>query len=71
MTTDERIDRLERAIAELAAGVDWSSMRARFRPDALREIQAERHAAEDARELDQRQAALRAELAALTGGPKR
>lgn len=53
-TDSDRLDRLERALAQLAAGVDWSVQRGGRDNRALRDICAE-------------QDALRAELAGLPG----
>jgi hypothetical protein len=65
MTDKERIDRLEQAFAELAGGVDWCSLRARRRPDAMRAIQAEQEALRDIEDRATREAKLEAELAAM------
>lgn len=67
MTDWQRIDRLERAIAQLDGGTDWSSLRARAGRSDLNEIVGEVHAALDREALERRQAALERELAGLQG----
>jgi hypothetical protein len=63
----KRIERLERALAQLASGVDWSGYRSpQGRPD-LNEICGEVQAAIDGEALKQRAAALELELADLKG----
>jgi hypothetical protein len=59
-------ERLKRAFAALASGVDWSAQRGgRSRGDVMRSICAEVDAANDAEALKLRHAALETELAAL------
>jgi hypothetical protein len=65
MTTDERLARLERALAQLASGLDWSYQRGGRSRAELNEICAELQAATDAEALKLRQAALETELASL------
>jgi len=68
MTTDERLDRLERAITELDYGVDWTRFRTGGRGRAaLNEIRAEIDAVRESDERALRTAALESELAALKG----
>jgi hypothetical protein len=64
-TDSDRIDRLERALAQLAAGVDWSTQRGGRDSRAFRDICSEQDAIAAARTRDQRRDALRAELAGL------
>ena len=65
MTTDERITRLERAVAQLFRGVDWSRQRGGRGDGALREICGEQDAATGAEARERRERALEAELADL------
>jgi predicted subunit of tRNA(5-methylaminomethyl-2-thiouridylate) methyltransferase len=64
MTTSERIDRLERALAELAAGANWTPLAGHGRK-VLDEICNEFYAVRAAEVSERRRRELEAELAGL------